>query len=134
MARNLVEFNPLAEKIFKKYLPGPLTIVLPKKPGVSDLLTAGLPTLGIRIPDNTVCRELSRLTHLPFTTTSANLSGQKTPYQISDVIPGADLVIDAGQLPEVLPSTVIDLTKGKINILRRGPISFSEDDLVVEGE
>jgi L-threonylcarbamoyladenylate synthase len=123
MAKSLVEFNPLAEKIFQKLLPGPLTIVLPKKSHVLDLLTGGLPTLGIRVPNHPICLELSQSVNFPYTATSANLSGSTTPYSPNEVTVQADFLLDGDTLPRVAPSTIVDLSDNEIKILREGPVS-----------
>jgi L-threonylcarbamoyladenylate synthase len=126
MAKQLVEFNLLAEKIFNIFLPGPLTLILGKKPGVLDLLTANLPTLGIRLPNNNVTLELSKLSNLAYTATSANVSSEITPYRVDEISVNCDLILDAGNLPKVSPSTIIDLTTNEPRLLRAGPVSFEE--------
>jgi L-threonylcarbamoyladenylate synthase len=67
--------------------------------------------------------------NFPITATSANLSGKKVPYSIKEILKQykdqktkPDLLVDAGKLPKVAPSTVIDLSRKKIKILRKGPI------------
>jgi L-threonylcarbamoyladenylate synthase len=128
MIDNLCYTNKLAEKLYSKLMPGPLTLILPKKAKVPDILTAGLLTLGIRIPNTPVTQSLSNLVSFPFTTPSANKSGGKVPYSVNEIkreldIEKVDLILDAGKLPEVAPSTVIDLTKTPPKILREGPIT-----------
>lgn len=127
MIEELTETNLLAKKLYDKFLPGPLTIILQKRKKVPDILTANLPTLGIRIPNNLITQSLSNSINFPFTTPSANKSGGVTPYSIDDVkkeldIAKVDLILDAGNLPEVTPSTIIDLTTTQPKILREGPI------------
>lgn len=131
MIEELTETNELAKKLYDKFLPGPLTIILPKHPNVPNLLTANLPTLGVRIPDNLITQSLSRLLTFPYTTPSANKSGGKTPYSIEDVkreldISKIDLILDAGKLPKTSPSTIVDLTGKVSKILREGPINKME--------
>lgn len=122
MAKNLVQLNSLAEKLFTKFLPGPLTLVLPKKKGSG--------TLAIRLPNHFITLQLSRLCAVPYTTTSANISGGPNPYAVSEVpqeiISGCDLIIDVGKLPPTPPSTVVDVSEEKIKILRVGPVSAEE--------
>lgn len=120
--------NENARKLYENFLPGPLTLILNKKPIVPDLLTGGLPTLGVRIPDCKITRQISQLINLPYTTPSANRSGGKAPYSIKDVksqldIKKIDLILDAGELPKVPPSTIVDLTTNPPEILREGPIT-----------
>lgn len=109
------------EEEIKKMLPGPYTIILNKKENVSPLLTAGGGKIGIRIPDNQICRELTR--KFPITTTSANLSGEEVPKSLDEIIEllgdSVDLIIDGGKLHGT-PSTVIDWTTHPPKVLRKG--------------
>lgn len=119
--------NKYAKILYEKLLPGPLTLILPKKENIPDILTANLPTLGIRIPDNSVTKSLSHLLPFPYTTPSANKSGGRTPYSIDEVlkeldITKVDLILNAGKLPKKSPSTLVDLIKSTPKILREGPI------------
>ena len=102
-----------AKALHDKYLPGPLTLILPKKEGTSlpEILTGGLPTLGVRVPDCKVTQALSRIVKFPYTTPSANKTGGITPYSVEQAIKSlgsknVDLVLDAGELPEKPPSTI----------------------------
>ena len=131
MIEELCFVNDLAKKLYDNFLPGPLTIILPKKKIVPDILTAGLKTIGIRIPNNEVTKILSNDLPFPYTTPSANKSGGKTPYSIDEVkkelnIEKIDLIIDAGKLPEVKPSTIVDLSLSPPKILREGSITLKE--------
>lgn len=128
MASELVQFDQFAKSLFDKFLPGPLTLVLPSKinPGKKD---------SIRIPNHPVILALSKICSVPFTTTSANLSGGPNPYsaeEIPDEIKsGVDLILDVGPLPKNLPSTVVDVSEGKITILRAGPVSEEKIQRVI---
>ncbi len=110
------------EKIVKKILPGPFTIILRKKGNISSILTAGKEKIGIRIPDNKICRELTQ--RFPITTSSANISGKKAPKSLNEVLEQlgdtVDLILDDGGSGEGIPSTVIDLTTRPPEILRKG--------------
>lgn len=117
------------EKIVKKILPGPFTIILRKKENISPILTAGEEKIGIRIPDNRICRELTQ--RFPITTTSANISGKKAPKSLKEVLEElgdlVDLILDDGRSGEGVPSTVLDLTTRPLEILRKGgdgPFNF----------
>ncbi len=134
-AEKYVDINPEAIKLSEKFLPGPLTLVLPKKPGVlPDMLTSNLPTLGIRMPNLKICLDLAKKFGKPYTTTSANISGGANTYSINDVLNQfdseklkmIDLVIDIGPLSNLLPSTLIDLTITPPQILREGPVTRSD--------
>jgi L-threonylcarbamoyladenylate synthase len=118
--------NDRINNIANKYLPGKITLILRKKECISDIVTAGLNKVAIRIPDNKFTLEL--LSNFgPITSTSANIHGQKTPGNISDIgmqFKDGDIAeyIDIGKL-EGQPSTIIDMTGGEIKIIREGAIS-----------
>lgn len=119
-----------AIKIYEEFMPGPITMILNKRTyQIPDML--GSDTLGVRIPDTELTKELSNFVHFPYTTPSANRSGEKTPYSVEDVkkvldIEKVDLVLDGGQLEKVEPSTIVDLTGDEMKILREGPITEEE--------
>ena len=130
MARILVEVNSRAENLFQQFLPGPLTLILKKKPLVPELLVSGLPGLGVRIPENAFLLELVRQANCPLTATSANRSGQATPFSVNEVfqelgdaVKYVDLIIDQQGTQHAMPSTILDLTVQPPRILRQGPIS-----------
>ena len=106
-------------------LPGPFTIILKRRKHISPLITADGDKIGIRIPDNNICREITR--QIPITSTSANLSGKSVPHSVDEIIEqlgnSVDLVIDGGP-PVGVPSTVIDWTTYPPKILRRGAKDF----------
>lgn len=131
MIENLTYTTFFARKIFEEFMPGPVTMVLQKKEVVPEILTANSPTLGVRFPKNTITQMLSSLLPFPYTTPSANKSGGKTPYSLLEVeselgLEKIDFALDAGVLPQVLPSTVIDLSTEKVKVLRPGPIKKEE--------
>lgn len=140
MAEKYVVVNALARKLAAKFLPGPLTLVLPKKPLVlPEILTAGFPTLGIRIPNLNLALIVAKTFKKPYTTTSANLSGGPNPYSVNEVTSQfakdkqalIDLVVDIGELPHLLPSTLVDLISDQPKILREGPVSKEEIEEVL---
>ena len=81
-AAKYAQINEVARYLADHFLPGALTIVLPKKETIPSMHVAGLDTVGIRIPDNNVILKLAAATEKPLTTTSANISGQPTPYTV----------------------------------------------------
>ncbi|BAW32223.1 MAG TPA: L-threonylcarbamoyladenylate synthase [Methanothermobacter sp.] len=126
--------NPKIEKIIDMILPGPFTIILKKKNTIPSILTSGSEKIGIRIPDNTISRELA--SEFPITTTSANISGMKTHNNIKDIIQQigeVDLALDAGPLKKRKPSTVVDLTKDPPKILRKGAGHEKIKKLILKG-
>lgn len=123
-----VAIAPNARKLVEKFLPGPLTLILPAKLHMDEIL--GGDKIGVRIPDNKIALELLKEVNFPLTATSANLSGGKDPVtseeaveQIGDKV---DLVLDAGKCKYGKPSTVVNLTSGKIEVVREGIISKKE--------
>jgi len=125
--------NKAAECLAHRFLPGALTLVLPKKEIIPPLLVAGGDTIGIRIPDNRVILDLTTMTNLPLTATSANISGRPTPYsaqeateQLGETIENVALVLDQGTLPVHELSTIVDLTVSPPQLIRQGRISWLE--------
>lgn len=112
--------NPKINKILKKLLPGPYTILLNKKSIINDMITAHMPTVGIRIPDNQLTHKLTR--DFPITTTSANITDKPTPNNITDIQKQLKdkitTYIDAGAIADNTPSTIIDLTQQYPKIIR----------------
>jgi len=110
------------EEIIRKILPGPYTIILKKKDKLSSLLTAGSNRIGVRIPDNRVCMDLTR--DFPITSTSANLSGYDVPESVEEVFKqlgsSVDIMLDAGICKHRVPSTVVDMTVYPPKLIRLG--------------
>lgn len=137
MAKNFAVLNPSAENIFNNLLPGPITVVCEGKHKADSRLESESGTLGLRFPDYPLLIDIIRAFGKPITSTSANISGGKVPYEISDVFLGmpedrknlVDLIIDAGKLPPNSPSVVVDTTLDKPEILRQGKIKFDELDI-----
>ena len=117
-----------AQRLAKRFWPGPLTLIVPRSPNLPDILSP-TPTIGVRIPDHPVALALLRLTG-PLAVTSANLSGQKNTCTAREVLDQLNnrvhLLIDGGRTPGGVPSTVVDCTKPGIEVLREGPISKDE--------
>ncbi|MBR0063313.1 MAG: threonylcarbamoyl-AMP synthase [Oscillospiraceae bacterium] len=129
------EVPEAAYKLAEKFFPGPVTLVLRKRENVSDALTAGGDTVGVRCPDNAAVLELMRLAGVPLTGTSANLSGEKSAESAEEAKIAFDgrieAVIDGGRCGGGVPSTVIDLTGEEIKILRAGAVSKEEIEAVI---
>jgi len=100
--------TPEASKLIRRFLPGPLTIILWKKPTVPDLVNPD--RIGARISSHPVAQALVERLGKPITATSANLHGGPNPYKVEEVCEGVDLVLDYGELPRRPPSTIVDLT------------------------
>lgn len=114
----------------EKYWPGPLTLVLPKKENVSELVSAGSDTVGVRVPDHPVALAMLREVGIPIVATSANLSGNPAPACAAEAVrelgDAVAVVLDAGESRIGLASTVIDVTVPVPRILRVGAITVQE--------
>lgn len=106
-----------ARAFIERFLPGPVTVVLPAKSCLPEILTGGTGLIGIRWPDHEVALAIIARFDSPITATSANVSGEKPPSRPGDVHVPHDYLVDDGKLPGT-PSTVVDLTTRRI--LRRG--------------
>lgn len=127
----IVSFIPReAEAIIENFLPGPLTLILPKKQIISSDITASGNNVGIRYPDNRIALALIDTARVPIATTSANISGKPSPCTAQEVLAQLsnkiDLIIDGGSTKLKIVSTVIDFTASPFKILRAGAISKEE--------
>lgn len=124
----IAEADKTAHILAKKFWPGPVTLVLPRKPQVPEGLAQG-PTIGIRVPDHPVARKLLAAAG-PMAVTSANSSGERNALDAGEVLAQLggriDLVIDGGHTPGNQPSTVVDLTEREPKFLRIGSVSEAE--------
>ena len=126
---NLVaeEIPEVAWELMERFWPGGLTLVLPKKAAVPDMVTAGQPNVAVRVPDHPVPRALIEGLGAPLAATSANLSGHPSPITAEEVraeLGGRiELVLDGGKCPGGIPSTVLDLTADPPAILRQGAVA-----------
>ena len=126
-ARKLVEFNDAAEKLAASFWPGPLTMVLASRGVVPEAVTAGLNTVGVRMPDNDAALSLISASGLPIAAPSANKSGSPSPTTAAHVQNdfGEDLLIlDDGECRVGVESTVIDMTREVPLILRPGAVTL----------
>lgn len=122
------------EELARKFWPGPLTIILPKKKGVPDIVTSGLPTVGIRMPDNEIALELIKRAGCPVAAPSANKFGRVSPTTAAHVrkyFPDIDFIIDGGKTKVGIESTVIRLTEKGFQILRHGIITREEIEKIL---
>ena len=126
MIDRIAHITPTAERLIKKFLPGPLTLILQKKSVVPDEVTRGLPTVGIRMPDNDIARALIEAAGVPIAAPSANLSGRPSPTTAQAVMSELDglipLILDGGECSIGISSTILDVENMKI--LRAGSITM----------
>jgi L-threonylcarbamoyladenylate synthase len=134
MSTLVAEADPRVFRIAKKFWPGPLTIVMPKGPLVPDIVTAGLPTVGIRMPDNTLALELIQVSGRPIAAPSANKFGRISPTTAAHVkkqLPDVDYILDGGKTTVGIESTIIRLTPAGFQILRNGFITREDLETVL---
>ncbi len=138
MAREIVaEWPPLAEELAQRWWPGPLTLVLPKKPSIPDIVTAGLPTVGVRMPNHPIALELIREAGVPIAAPSANRFTGLSPTtaeHVREAFGDSVAVLDGGPAAVGIESTVVAIEDGKLKLLRPGMISFEDvEQQVLEG-
>jgi len=119
-----------AGRVAARFWPGPLTLVVPKKPLLPDVVTCNLDSVGVRIPQHNVALRLISLSNGLLVGTSANKTGEKTPRTAQEAAEQlrkeVDMILDGGLAPLGVPSTVVDLTRGKPKILREGSVGLEE--------
>ena len=127
MARGLaLEWPPAADVLTKRYWPGPLTLVVPKRASIPDIVTAGLPTVGLRMPAHPLALALIRAAGVPIAAPSANRFTELSPTLAGHVPKGlADYVLDGGPARIGIESTVLSLA-GAPTLLRPGVIPLTE--------
>ncbi|RJO59715.1 threonylcarbamoyl-AMP synthase [Candidatus Parcubacteria bacterium] len=129
MAQKYTAIDDFAMKFLKRYWPAAVTFILPSKQNLPAALTLGLGTLGIRQSTQKIAQALVASLGRPITSTSANISGAGVFYSGQDVARHfgkyqikPDLILDAGEIPEEPPSTIVDLTCRPPKILRKGRV------------
>lgn len=120
MIHGVAKVDDFSACFIDRFLPGPVTVVLPARNSVPGILTGGTGLIGIRFPLHPVAIRLISLIDTPLTATSANLRGARDPVTPGECNVPHDLLIDGGRLPGT-PSTVVDLTTG--TIIRAGTLS-----------
>jgi L-threonylcarbamoyladenylate synthase len=129
------DFPEPARRLADAFWPGPLTLVLPKRDLVPDLVTAGLRTVAVRVPAHPLMRHVLELTGFPIAAPSANLFGRLSPTtaehvheQLGDRI---ELILDGGPCRVGLESTIVGFRDGRPQLLRPGGVSFEEIERIV---
>lgn len=124
-----------ANKLMDKLWPGPLTLVLKKKNIIPEIISAGLDTVGIRMPGHPVALELIRQAGVPVAAPSANVSGKPSPTAAKHVLEDLDgkieIIVDAGSSKVGLESTVLDVTVEPPVLLRPGGITPEEIEGII---
>ncbi|MBS0278448.1 MAG: threonylcarbamoyl-AMP synthase [Proteobacteria bacterium] len=135
MARRLAaEWPDEAERLAAKFWPGPMTIVVPKRPDIPDNVTAGLGTVGIRMPSHPVALELIRAAGVPVAAPSANKFAGLSPTTAAHVRESlgdsVSMILDGGACQVGIESTVVSVAGGHVVVLRPGMIPASEIEAV----
>jgi tRNA threonylcarbamoyl adenosine modification protein (Sua5/YciO/YrdC/YwlC family) len=129
MAKKLAKIGKDMERFLEEIWPGKITVALKRKKraGLSKILFGGKKTIGLRVANYNLIGEIIEKINKPLTGTSANISGQPSSTKIKEVLTQfekeeirPDLILDGGDLPESLPSTVIDFSASRPKIIRKG--------------
>lgn len=124
-----------AQKLAGNFFPGPLTLVVKRKPFVPDIVTAGLDTVAIRMPNHPVPVALIKALQRPLVGPSANLSGRPSPttaqHVFNDLNGKIDVILDAGPTTLGVESTVVDTTTEPPTILRLGGLTIEQLEEVI---
>ncbi len=126
--------DPRVQQLAKAFWPGPLTIILPKSDKIPKIVTSGLETVGVRMPDHPIAQQLIKLAGVPIAAPSANKFGMLSPTESKHVLEklsGVDMVLDGGNARIGLESTIIQLNDKGFDILRPGFYSKEDIEAVV---
>jgi L-threonylcarbamoyladenylate synthase len=129
MAKKYAIFNKTADNLKKNFWPGPLTLILKKKSNlkISKKWVSKNNSIGLRIPDHSIPKKIINKCNFPIFCTSANISGKKSCRNVNDIVKNFKnkkiTIINGGKTKFGIDSTIIDVTKDKINILRKGYIN-----------
>ena len=129
MAKKYAIFNKIADNLKKNFWPGPLTLILKKKSSlkISKKWVSKNNSIGVRIPDHSIPKKIINKCNFPIFCTSANISGKKSCRNVNDIVKNFKnkkiTIINGGKTKFGIDSTIIDVTKDKINILRKGYIN-----------
>ena len=123
------------EKVIKKFMPGPITLILKKKDCISNLVTANSDTVGVRIPNHEIALSILKSVDYPLATSSANISGSVNNSNIEDIINDlenyVDIFIKGNISSNLLAYTVVEIKNNEVNILRNGIISKENIEEVI---
>ena len=132
------EITPLAQKLIDSFMPGPITLVMKKSDSIADETTAGLDTVGVRMPSHPVANKFLKEAGIPVAAPSANLSGRPSPTSSRSVLEDMDgyiyAIIDGGDSEYGLESTVVDCTGTTPVILRPGAVTKADIDAVINSD
>ena len=129
-AEKVADLCPISKKLFETFSPGPITVVLKKKPIICDTATAGLDSVGVRIPSHPVARNFLKICGVPVAAPSANISGKLSPTTADmvfrDLNGKIDGIIESDDIECGLESTVVGVFDGEVKLFRTGSISIEQ--------
>jgi len=132
-AERIGEFDELARGLADEHWPGPLTLVVPLREdaGIASIVTAGLTTIGLRVPAHPAMQALLEAVGRPLAAPSANASGAISPTRAEHVMKSLGgripLIVDSGPTPRGIESTIVAATGGALRLLRRGPVEVDAE-------
>ncbi|MDR1690959.1 MAG: threonylcarbamoyl-AMP synthase [Candidatus Methanoplasma sp.] len=134
MMESIAVLDENADKLIKAFLPGPLTIIIEKKPDVPDLVTSMSKKVGIRMPDHPVAMEIIKKTG-PIVATSANLHSHEDATDIDSAVKdlgsAVSMYVDSGPSRLKKPSTIVWIMNGEVEIVRQGAITIKDIEEVL---
>ena len=130
LERYCTQIPPQAYRLAERFWPGPLTLILKRRPCVPDAVTAGLDTVGMRCPDHPVARAILTAAGVPVAAPSGNTSGRPSPtcaaHMLEDMQGKIDAIVDGGPCTVGVESTIVDLTLTPPRLLRPGGVSLEQ--------
>ncbi len=128
--------NPIYYRLARAFMPGPLTVILPKRETIPSSVTGGLPSVAVRCPSHPVAHRLIALAGVPIAAPSANLSGKPSPtcaeHVAQDLDGRVDVILDGGESEIGLESTIVKLDGDALTLLRPGAVTYDALCMVAE--
>ena len=128
--------NPLYHRLANAFMPGPLTVILPKRDNIPYSTTGGLPSVAVRCPSHPVAHALIEACGFPIAAPSANLSGKPSPTCAADVAQDMDgrveMILDGGECEIGLESTIVQIEEDSLILLRPGAVTYDALCMVCE--
>ncbi len=136
MAERYIKMDALSKKLYKKYTPGPITIISKSKGRLVSGVESEKKTIGIRIPKDSLILKIIEKFDQAITATSANISDQPNPYSIEQLVQETPqdslkligLIIDSGKLKKTKTSSIVDVSDGNLKIIRAGETNINLSD------
>ncbi len=136
MLESVAVLDKTSRKLVQRLMPGPITLIITKKPNVPDIVTSGSDEVGIRMPDHPLALQIIERAG-PITSTSANLHSKPDPTTVGSMInefgDAVSTYIDCGKTKLGKPSTIVAVHEGEIEIIRQGVITKKEIEAALNG-